>query len=310
MNIKLSHENKEFSRLGIFSLITIAATVTATILRIVSLLFFYDKIGYYRTGEAIPVISNVFYAISLVFFALSTRFAITSRIAVAPPSKIARAAALLPMSAILFDVITRTSELFSLSGSGAKWYEILFPVFGIISVVFFASLAFCRQPSSLTSLSGIGCILWFAVVTMSSYLDFTVPMNSPDKLFFHLSAVGIMFFIFSEIRALYRMLQPRMYVFSVFTAVFAIAVDAIPNIIGDSRDIFASYSLIKEDITMIALLVYIVVRFITGLSEKSMQSEIYEQTEEISSEHVEGANEKQEFKTDGTDDEKNNTLYQ
>jgi hypothetical protein len=248
-------------RVLIFSAIAFSLSLIGAILRLVCLLFFYDKIGYYQTGAVLPVVSAVFYAASIVFFAIVARFLVKPSAVAAHLSKPARIAAILPLAAIVVHLFSICGTVF---GGEATWYEVFLLVFGVISAVFFASLVFCRQPSSLSALSGIGCIFWLALAAMRSYLDFFVPMNSPDKLFFQLGAVGATLLVFSEIRAIYNMPQPRAYVFCFFTGVFTVASASIPNIIANANDVFANYTLLFEDIVMLSILVYATVRLLCG----------------------------------------------
>ena len=244
-------------RILIFTLIALALTVTATVLRLVCLFFFYDRIGYYRQGEILPVLSNIFYAASVAFFAISARFLVKPQSYIAPPKKPAQLAALLPLAAMIVYVINISANVF---GNSAPWYELLLLVFGVVSVVFFGSVAFCRQPSALSALTGVGCILWLALASLRSYLDFFVPMNSPDKLFFQLGALGATLLVFSELRAMYRMYQPRVFFFCFFTGIFATAVSSICDLIANAGDVFASYTLLYEDTVILAILVYGIVR--------------------------------------------------
>lgn len=253
-------------RILTFSALAVALALVATLLRTLCLFFFYDKIGYYQRAAALPVVSNIFYCASVVFFVIAARFLVKPEGDIAPPRKPAKLAALLPIAAMLVYLISISSTVF---GGDATWYELLLLVFGIVSAVFFGSVAFCTQPSSLAALSGVGCIIWLALATMRSYFDFFVPMNSPDKLFFQLGAVGATLIVFSELRAMYRMSQPRAYFFGFFTGILAISVASVSDLIANAADIFASYTLLYEDIVMLSILVYAVVRLFSGVCAKS-----------------------------------------
>ena len=74
-------------RILIFTVLALALAAVASALRLLCLFFFYDKIGYYQRGEILPIISNIFYAASVVFFALAARFVIKPQKQVAPLSK-------------------------------------------------------------------------------------------------------------------------------------------------------------------------------------------------------------------------------
>lgn len=255
-------------RIMTFTLIALALALTATALRILCLFFFYDRIGYYQRGAILPIVSNIFYALSVAFFALASRFWLMPANCIVAPRKPARLAALLPLAATVIYVINMSSAVF---GSDAPWYELLLLVFGVVSAVFFGSVAFCSQPSSLTAITGIGAILWLALAALRSYLDFFVPMNSPDKLFFQLGALGATLLVFSELRAMYRMYQPRAYFFGFYTGIFAISVSSVANLIANAGDIFASYTLLYEDVVMLTILAYGVVRLFSGTCKEQAE---------------------------------------
>ena len=62
------------SRALAFSLVALSLTVLATAGRLFSLLFFYDRIGYYQSGAILPIASNILFAASVVFFGVAALF--------------------------------------------------------------------------------------------------------------------------------------------------------------------------------------------------------------------------------------------
>jgi hypothetical protein len=258
------------SRALAFSLVALYLTVLATAGRLFSLLSFYDRIGYYQSGAILPIASNILFAASVVFFGVAALFLLKPAKTVAIPTKSAGYVALLPALALA------VCAIISLKGIATPLFDLLslFDILLAVSgAVFFASLALCRQPSVLSVLTGIGAIFWLALAWLQSYRDFTVPMNSPDKLFFHFGCLGAALFIFSEIRAIYNMPRPRFYYFSIFTAILSLAVSSIPSLIGKACGIFASYSLTFKDIFFLALLVYAIARLLTLASHVSDESD-------------------------------------
>ena len=65
--------------LQIFSLVALVLSLLAMLGRLASLLFFYDKIGYYKVGAALPIVSNIVFAVALALFAVASAFLITPR---------------------------------------------------------------------------------------------------------------------------------------------------------------------------------------------------------------------------------------
>ena len=265
-----SSTTSDKQRALIFSIIALALTVLATAGRLCSLLFFYDKIGYYQRGAVLPVISNILFAASVIFFVTAALVWLKPAKTVALPKKSVGYVALLPAIALA------ACAVFSVDRAIAPELNIISLLSFLLAVagaVFFASLLFCRQPSVISVLTGVAAILWLAFSWLRSYRDFTIPMNSPDKLFFNLGCIGAALFVFSEIRAIYGMPRPRFYYFSISTAILTLAVSSIPSLIGNACGIFASYSLTFEDIFFLALLIYAIVRLLTLVLYKPAKSD-------------------------------------
>lgn len=239
--------------------ISVALSVLATVGRLVSLTSFYDKIGYYRADALLPKLSELLYALALVFFAVSACLLLPKLKMTPNLEKHERIAALVPAAAILTHILLDASKLFESAGI----LETLDMIFSLFALTFFVSLAFCAQPSALTAVSGIGSVLWIAIVWIGSYLDLNVPMNSPDKLFFHFACVGCMVFVFAELRTEYDMPRPRLYLFSMLAAILSIFTCSIPNIIASFNDTFAVYTLLQYDVIFLTIALYALVRLVS-----------------------------------------------
>ena len=245
-------------RVTLLCAISVALSVISTVGRLVSLTSFYDKIGYYRADALIPKLSNLLYALSLVFFAVSACLLLPKIKRDVQLNKTERIAALIPAAALLTHLLLDASKLFE----SPKLIASLDILLSLCALVFFASLAFCSQPSAITAISGIGTVLWIAVVWISSYLDLNVPMNSPDKLFFHFACVGCMTFVFAELRTVYGMPRPRLYLFSMLASLLTILTCSLPNIIASFDGIFAVYTLLPYDVVFLAVALYACVRLV------------------------------------------------
>ncbi len=246
----------------IFSLVAICLAALSALGRLFSLMFFYDRIGYFKTGAVLPVLFNLLYALSIVFFAIS---AVLFK-PIAPSKRLsnhARLAAILPAVAFVPYIISGISEILASPNGKMPLSDILSLIFAMIAAAYFASLALCKQPSSASVILGVSSIVWIVLVWMSSYLDFFVPMNSPDKLFFHFACIGAMLLIFADVRVISDMPKPRFYYFSFFTGLLTLSTSSIPSIIANAKGIFASYSLLYEDIVLIAIMIYGAVRLLT-----------------------------------------------
>ena len=278
-----------------FSYIALTLAALSAAGRLFSLLFFYDKIAYYQSGAILPIASNTLFVLSLVFFGISAIFFIKPGKTIPTPSGAAKYAAFLPALALAVYLVPNAMKLTEESADLVDSFSILF---AISSVVFFVSLYFCRQPSLLSILTGIPSIFWLALTWLRSYRDFTIPMNSPDKIFFHLGCLGAVIFIFSEIRAIYGIARPRFYYFSLFTAILSLAVSSIPSLIGNACGIFASYSLTLEDIFFLALCAYAIARLFTILPELPTQDQISEEISPEANENEASAEDTEEEKAE------------
>lgn len=241
-------------RVLIFSLVAVALAVIATAGRLFSLLFFYDRIGYYQSGAILPMLSNIIFALSLLFSCVAAIFLIKPERKIDAPSKTAKYISLLPAIAL---IAHGASSALALSGEDTASINILTTILSVVAAIFFASITLSSRPSVITVLLGMGCIAWIALEWFISYRDFTVSMNSPDKLFFHLGCIGAALFIVAELRAIFGISKPRFYYFSLFTALLTLAVSSIPSLIGMACGLFASYSLAFEDLFLLSLLVYV-----------------------------------------------------
>ena len=273
--------NSDKSRALVFSLVALALSGLAAAGRLFSLLFFYDRIGYYQSGAFLPIASNILFAASVLFFGVAAIFLIKPSKVIATPTGSTRYVSLVPALALAVYVVSSLGRIVIPEPDTISTISIILAVIG---AVFFASLAFCRQPSVITVLTGIGAIFWLAIAWLRSYRDFTIPMNSPDKLFFHLGCLGATLFIFSEIRAMYGLPRPRFYYFSIYTAILTLAVSSIPSLIGNACNTFASYSLQFEDIFFLSLFFYAVVRLLTIVSGDTDEAVSQDKNEESTEE--------------------------
>jgi hypothetical protein len=273
--------NSDKSRALVFSLVALALSGLASAGRLFSLLFFYDRIGYYQSGAFLPIASNILFAASVLFFGVAAIFLIKPSKVIATPTGSTRYVSLVPALALAIYVVSSLGHIVTPEPDTISTISI---ILAIIGAVFFASLAFCRQPSVITVLTGIGAIFWLAIAWLRSYRDFTIPMNSPDKLFFHLGCLGATLFIFSEIRAMYGLPRPRFYYFSIYTAILTLAVSSIPSLIGNACNTFASYSLQFEDIFFLSLFFYAVVRLLTIVSGNTDEAVSQDKNEESTEE--------------------------
>lgn len=267
--------------LPILSIITFATAGISLMLRIISIFFFYDKIGYYQSGAILPIIANSLLAIALVFLLAASIFSINKKRKIAAPDKISQYAALLPLGALIFSAIRAITG--SLEGSSVNKY--CFFVSAILAAVFFALIYLKKQPFVATVYFGLAALAYIFFLWMHTYFDFFVPINSTDKIFHYLACAGALLLIFNEICACYNSVKPRFYCFSLFAAVITLWVGSISGLVGFISGAFEKYVTFDGDIFFAALAVYATVRLV--MLVKSPEKLIDEEQEEATAEATE-----------------------
>lgn len=268
---------------AVMFLCSVALAFLISLGRTVSLLFFYDDIGYFKMGAPLPIITNLLYLLTAVAFAAVSFSLLKSEKEIRLPSGSIGYTALIPAAAL--SVYALNILFKGVGSSSGALLDTLSLVSAAVFAVFFASLALRRTPNGLTVISCIGGILWLALSWLSSYRDYFVPMNSPDKIYFHLACIASALFILEELRSAYLISKPSAYYFSSFMAIVAISASAIPSLIANVCGVFASYSLLFEDLVFTAVLIYAVCRlaFLT-LGKQSREKRFKEEKETEKSE--------------------------
>ena len=243
------------------SITAIALSFISLLLRVICMLVFYNN-GYYRSGAALPIIADVFFIVAIAIFLLAAILGIKKETPVSAPSALARYAAILPMSASVFCV---TQMITSLSNptKDLGFIPVAILLCAIVSTVFFFLIFFAPKQITATVYCGLGALALVFFLWISSYFDFSSPINSADRNLFYVSCAGAMLFIFNELCAIYGSVKPRFYYFSIFAAIFALASSSIPAIIGFASNRIDSYSNLEGDVFFTALLIYAVSRLVT-----------------------------------------------
>ena len=263
------------------SIITGITAAISFVLRIISLFFFYDDVGYYKTGAILPIISNTLIALSLIFILFAAIFSIDKKQSVEPTSKLSQYAALLPMGAAVFHLL----RAFTTPFNDTFVNKYLFALSAIAAVVFFFLIFFAKKSlKNITFYVGVGALLYVTLCWMFTYFDFFVPINSTDKTFFYLASASALLFIFNEMCACYGFVRARFYYFSLFGAIIVLGVSSISAVIGYFCGIIKAYITLEADIFFIALLIYAITRLIDA--QKSRKIEEPTMCEEKSQENI------------------------
>lgn len=283
-----------------------ACAVASTALRAVSLFLFYDKnLGYYQS-HPIPIIANLLFALSIVFFGVAAIFLIKKNEKVDIPSKATGAVAILPIGALLLHAI---SQFVSTSKNGipslnanmsfaeklVAMIPFLITVFAALSIAFFvlvSVIAFKKKPITAIAYVGLIPLIYVILLWANTHFEFNIPLNSTNKIFFYLACASALLFIYNEIATSCRlMIRSRFYYFSLFAAIITLSTASIPSVIAYLAGGLGEYYSLEGDIFFISLLLYATVRLITLLVANRKASEAEEATEEVAEEIAEEATE-------------------
>ena len=276
--------------LPIISVTALFLSVISLILRTVCVFAFFDKSGYYQSGAILPIITNVLAVISIVLFFIAALLYIDSSKKISTPNNAAKYSALLPLGALVFFTVqTITNLVNSLQGiePQSNFIPILTILGAIAGGVFFFLIFFTDKQKNVTVYCGLGALVFVFFSWMSTYFEFSSPINSTQRVLFYVSCAGAMLFIFNEMCAIYGAVKPKFYYFSIFTAILTLASSAIPAIVGYATNKFEVYSTLEEDLFFTALLVYAVVRLITlSVSDKKSEQLPKEEAETGNNEEI------------------------
>ena len=244
--------------LPILSIITLATAGISLALRIISLFFFYDKLGYYQNGAILPIASNIFLALALVLLLVASIFSIDKKRRIFAPDKISQYAALLPLGASIFTAIR--AIMGSLDASPVN--KFLFLISSALAGVFFILIYLKKQPFIPAVYFGLGAIIHVFLLWFHSYFDFRTPLNSTDKIFYYLACAGAILFIFEEICVCFGEVRARLYYFSLFASVIILWVASVSALVGYAFGVIEKYFTLDGDIFFITLAIYATTRLI------------------------------------------------
>ena len=298
MNVLHSFQNRKYKNIFIIS--SIAAAIIATVLRTVGILFFYEKeTAYFEKDAALPIVLWAFIALSLVVFAVCSVFTINRKEEISSPSKYAKYAAVLPAAAMLVFIVKKVEELAPAYENYLNGFKMPFIyscgilIAAAFCILFFLAFAFMKTDSSVVLFSSVAFFAWGIFDWITSYIEFMTPINSPDKLFFHLACISIILFMISELRAIHGFAKPKFYYFSLAASILTLSVSSIPCVIGAFTESFKNDLLFAGNIVMLTLLAFVITRAVTLILQKEPEKKIEEAP----------AHEEKEQETTETDDQ-------
>ncbi len=275
--------------LRIFGICVPCVALLSVVLRLISLLFFFDAdIGYFKSDSIFAGISGIIPAAATLACAI---LCLISQIKLepiyAPEVRSVRISAAFPalafaaFSGMYIYSLVNYSEIYG----SVPFSYILCVICAVGGCAFFILklLGGKRVPSILTVFCGLCALVWVLLALVECYFNTFIQMNSPIKLTFQYACLSAMLFLVSEMRRTVDTDRASFHLFSSAFALIYLPVSAIPSLIC----FFAgkmpySYSMFYYDAVFALLTVFAAVRFITICfckQEPAVEAESTQETE-------------------------------
>lgn len=244
----------------IFGICTLASAFLCAALRLIAILFFFDRdIGYYNSG----IMSAVATYVPSIVVIVAGVFAFIPAVGAAPEgaraTRATRLCSLFPIAALSVWLIKYCIALYDyVSIYGNIPFSYVFTLLSTVgAVAFFCLAAFQKQHgNALYVVCGLFTVAWFTLSLADSYFDAHVQMNSPTKTVFQFALLSAILLTVNEMRLGLSVKRPRFHLFSTAAATVLLAVSALPSIIGYAAGkLPSSYSSLYSDIVLLSLLV-------------------------------------------------------
>ena len=243
----------------IYTATSAGCSLLAIVLRLLSLILCYDaSIGYFPKGAALPILSDLFGTASIVAFAvLSFLWFRKKEMSYAKSPSLA-----IKITAALAAVLSLLLGIYDLKASASVLDLLL--CFG--ACLYFLLVLTGKTTPALSLVFGFCAILRLLGALADSYMDFLVPMNSPEKIWLYVGAVAGMFFLVCEIRALVTKPYTATWFFSAAAAMMIAASASIALIVGNLASRFyatPTHSALLTALLLLAIAIYAGARLVT-----------------------------------------------
>lgn len=251
----------------IYGIAALSAAFLCTVLRTLSILFFFDKdLGYYHSGAALPIIFEVLTIVSAI---AAIAFSLVKPISISPNSakdvSYVKYAAILATVGIATFTLTYVRGLITyLSVYSLTWQMALTLVSSIGACVFLLLIAFTNLRESIAYvLTGCTTVIWLTIALASSYFDNFVQMNAPNKVIFIFGALGGMLLVVNEMRRGLDEQRSRLHLLGATAATLLLTVGSLPSLIGFlAGKMPSNYSNFYYDIAFFSLAIFAVARLV------------------------------------------------
>lgn len=276
-------------KLKIYLYSALALSTLAMILTTLSYLFAFDSIGYF-SNTILPAITNALCLAAAVWFIASLFVIPKDALDGATPTTLVNSICATPFCLwalflggfLLYAYLEHQSNprgIVMMFSNGAPMPVMLASVFLLISGIYFA-LTWLPRMQKRTETVVLGLFVPLAAVLLISltYFDFLVPLNSPVKLHFQLSAVLFILFSVYELRALAEKPRPRVYFALAMLTVFFSSVSSVPQIVAYATGRISGYPQLLYAVFSLCVLIYTVGRLAVYVSARDLLERISDQT--------------------------------
>ena len=213
----------------------LSLAVISAILRALNIFFFFDSnLGYYKSGAALPLISNILLGVGAVFF-IAFAFIYFKNDDPKYSSPCATQVSVSVISAVTAlalaagDIINAVKDMLNADKDGRL--GILTAVLSLMCALYFICALVDIKPI-FKALAGIFTIARLTFMLGASYFDQNVQMNAPDKIMFGLACVFSMLFVASELKVFVGTAKMPVYLISAALSTVFSATASIPSIIA------------------------------------------------------------------------------
>ena len=168
-------------------------------------------------------------------------------------------------SAAILSVVLAVSDIVIAVQTGDRSYILAF-ILGLMSALYFLCSAVEMKPA-IRIVTGSLALIRILFLLIRSFSDFSVGINTPDKLMFNLACAAAMLFITSELKAQVKAPRPWLCVFSSAAAMILCSVASLPSIIAYHAEALPSKSVFYAEYYIIfGIAIYSAFRFVTTVS--------------------------------------------
>ena len=259
-------KSKKF--LKVWAITASAVALATAVLRLVSILFFYDtRIGYYKSGAILPIIAQILPILAVISAGVIVCVPKLRPQPTEPQSSDSvKSFAIFPAAGFFAYAIVYLIDIFEYLSSGFRLgvFDII-AAFAFIGAALFFFVIFLgkRTDSAVFVCMGIAVVISLVYFLAGSYFDTLVQMNAPNKSVFQFALLSALLLAVNEMRVAIPEKRTKFHLFSATAAVIYLTSTSVPSIICFmAGKMPLNYSLFHEDCVLLMLAVFAFARLI------------------------------------------------